>query len=190
MMKKLWFGIAAGAVIAGLTGCGQSSTPATGPATPPAGSGTPVASATTSAPAPSAVAESPSIQVTPAPISLAVRTGTVAGRQTDIVTINGWTAYRFEKDEDKPPKVNCANDCVLTWPPAVTDSSKLQITGIDPQLVGTVTRADGYQQVTLNGWPLYRFKDDKTATDTLGEGAAGNWSAVRPDGKPVVPKGN
>jgi len=182
MMNKLWFGIAAGAVLAGLTGCAESTTPASAPVTVPA-------ETATSAPAPAEVSKSPSIQVTVEPITLAVRTATVAGRQAEIVTINGWTAYRFEKDEDKPSKVNCANDCVLTWPPAVIDNSEVQVSGIDRNLVGVTIRADGYEQVTLNGWPLYRFKHDKVATDTKGEGVAGNWSVVRPDGKPVVPKG-
>lgn len=180
-MNKLWFGIAAGAVIAGLTGCAQSTTPASAPVTPPVESSSP--GTTTDVP------RSPSIQVTAGPIALAVRTATVAGRQAEIVTVNGWTAYRFEADEDKPSKVNCANDCVLTWPPAAIDSTEVQISGIDPGLVGKVIRSDGYEQVTLNGWPLYRFKDDKAATDTKGEGVAGNWSVVKPDGKPVVPKG-
>jgi predicted lipoprotein with Yx(FWY)xxD motif len=58
--------------------------------------------------------------------------------------------------------------------------------GIDRGLVGTVQRADGTTQVTLAGWPLYRFVDDTTPGDVTGDGVGGNWSAVGRDGKPLV----
>lgn len=132
----------------------------------------------------------PTPTVTPGPIRLAVRRTTVKGQETDIVTVNGWTAYRFEVDENKPPTVNCSFDCLVTWPPALTDGSALEVSGIDRRLVGTVGRkdGDGYVQVTLDGWPLYRFAEDKVPTDAKGEGVGGNWSVVKPDGKPVVKK--
>lgn len=130
----------------------------------------------------------PRATVTPGPIRLAVTTAEVKGADAQIVTINGWTAYRFEADEDNPSQVNCLNDCLITWPPALTDGSEVQTAGIDRSLVSTVKRADGLVQVTLRGWPLYRFKEDKVQSDTKGEGIGGNWSAVKPDGKPVIKK--
>ncbi|WP_432947656.1 COG4315 family predicted lipoprotein [Kribbella sp. CA-253562] len=132
--------------------------------------------------------------VRPEPIKLAVRRAKIKGVEADIVTINGWTAYRFEVDDHEDPtpaKVKCAFDCLSTWPPALTDGSKVEVSGIDRKLVGTVGRVDGdgYTQVTLGGWPLYKFKEDKVPTDAKGEGLACNWSVVKPDGKPVIKKG-
>ncbi|MEU4394056.1 hypothetical protein [Kribbella sp. NPDC023855] len=153
---------------------------------------TPPPAQTTAAPEqPAETAAVPTPTVRPGPIKLEVRRTTVKGVTADVVTINGSTAYRFEVDEDKPSKVNCNFDCLITWPPALTDGSKVEIVGIDPKLVGTVGRrdGDGYVQVTLNGWPLYRFKEDKVPTDVKGEGIGGNWSVVKPDGKPVIKKG-
>jgi predicted lipoprotein with Yx(FWY)xxD motif len=112
----------------------------------------------------------------------------VKGVDAQIVTVSGMTAYRFDADEDKPSKVNCLYDCLVTWPPVLTDGSTIRVAGIDPGLVGVVTRADGLQQVTLNGWPLYKFKEDAAPSDIKGEGLGGNWSTVKADGKPVIKK--
>ncbi|WP_432947727.1 hypothetical protein ACQPXM_11705 [Kribbella sp. CA-253562] len=128
------------------------------------------------------------VQVTPAPIKLGVSSAVVDGTRVEVVTINGWTAYRFEKDSGDPSESTCYFDCVAAWPPAVTDGTKPQVTGIDPKLVGSVVRNDGYVQVTLGGWPLYRFAGDQSRSDTKGEGVSGLWSAIRPDGRPVIKK--
>ncbi len=49
-----------------------------------------------------------------------------------------------------------------------------------------MVRADGSTQVTLNGWPLYRFARDTAPGDTKGEGVGGTWHATGGDGKPAV----
>ncbi|MFG1661433.1 hypothetical protein ACGFIY_33630 [Micromonospora chersina] len=125
----------------------------------------------------------------PGPVTLAVRDATIGGKPAKIVTANGWTVYRFEFDYDNPSRSVCDHDCPGVWPPILTDESKVQVDGIDPALVGSIKRADGTTQVTLRGWPLYRFWQDLEQADTKGEGVGNNWSAVLPNGKPVVPKG-
>lgn len=177
-MKKLSTLLVAGAAMIALAACGEAGSSGAAPA--PAQSA-PAAPAEELAPRPEPTAK-------PEPITLDVRAATVKGVDTEIVTVNGMTAYRFEADEDKPSKVNCLYDCLVTWPPALTDGSTIQVAGIDPDLVGIVTRADGLQQVTLNGWPLYKFKEDAKPTDLKGEGLGGNWSTVKADGKPVIKK--
>jgi predicted lipoprotein with Yx(FWY)xxD motif len=59
------------------------------------------------------------------------------------------------------------------------------VSGVEASLVGTVTREDGTRQVTLNGWPLYRFGKD-TPGAAKGEGVGGTWHAIAPTGKPAV----
>jgi predicted lipoprotein with Yx(FWY)xxD motif len=124
----------------------------------------------------------------PEPVTLTAGKAEVGGTEADVVRFKGRVVYRFEADENKPSKVNCTGDCLVIWPPLLTDGTPVKLTGVDPALVGTVRRADGLTQVTLAGWPLYLYKQDQSPTDTKGEGVGGNWSVVRPDGKPVISK--
>ena len=62
----------------------------------------------------------------------------------------GWVLYRFDKDTANPSKSACEGKCAQVWPPAITDGNP-ELTGIDPSVVGTVTRADGSRQITLAG---------------------------------------
>lgn len=94
----------------------------------------------------------------------------------------GWTLYRFDKDGNKPAKSNCDGECAAKWPPVLSEEiPKLQ--GIDPALVGTVIRTDGKQQVTLGGWPLYRFAADPGPGKWKGQGVGGTWFVSDPTGK-------
>ncbi|WP_086783912.1 hypothetical protein, partial [Crossiella equi] len=102
---------------------------------------------------------------------------------TSFVTdVNGLTLYRFDKDVPKPPKTNCAAKCLEAWPPVLVTGS-VTVQGVDESLVGSVKRPDGSEQVTLAGWPLYRFNRDSKPGDTLGQGVQGTWFAAAPDGK-------
>ncbi|WP_369275826.1 hypothetical protein AB5J55_43080 [Streptomyces sp. R11] len=121
-------------------------------------------------------------------MKLSVAQANVKGKKADVVTINDRTVYRFEGDGSKPPRANCLNYCQVAWPPVLTNASRVEAEGIDPKLLGTVKRDDGLVQVTLAGWPLYRFNEDKARTDTKGEGVGGNWSVIKPNGRPVIPK--
>jgi predicted lipoprotein with Yx(FWY)xxD motif len=104
------------------------------------------------------------------------------------VTLDGRVLYRFEADEHDPPASLCENDCLQVWPPVLTDGTPPRLDGVDPTLVGTLARPDGTTQVTLGGWPLYRFVDDTGPGTTRGENVGGNWSAIGADGKALVKK--
>jgi predicted lipoprotein with Yx(FWY)xxD motif len=102
------------------------------------------------------------------------------------VVVNGadLTLYRFDKDTAKPSKSNCNGDCAVTWPPVtVAPGGRIFIAGIKKADVGVVKRDDGSLQVTVAGWPVYRFNKDKKPGDTLGQGVGGTWFGVTPDGK-------
>ncbi|MEO5874937.1 MAG: hypothetical protein ABIS86_12330 [Streptosporangiaceae bacterium] len=126
------------------------------------------------------------------PTALGVRTDTYLGKI--VVDDKGWTLYRFDKDTVKPPTSNCDGDCASTWPP-VPASDELELKGVSKALVGKVTRTDGSEQLTLGGWPLYRYAKDAEAGDTNGQGVGGTWFAAAPTGgkanadkaAPVVP---
>ena len=72
--------------------------------------------------------------------------------------------YRFDDDTaGSKPVATCNDACAKIWLPALTNDGKPKLKGVDAKLVGTVTRADGTQQLTLKGWPLYSYIGDKVA---------------------------
>ncbi|WP_328427016.1 hypothetical protein [Streptomyces sp. NBC_00443] len=114
-----------------------------------------------------------------------------AGRAGDLnpVVVNGagFTLYRFDKDTADPSRSNCAGECATTWPPVlVAPGGKIFIDGVDKSDVGVVKRADGNLQVTVGGWPVYRFSKDLKPGDTNGQGVGGTWFGVTPDGQKAV----
>ncbi|MDK1473320.1 SCO0930 family lipoprotein [Streptomyces sp. 549] len=93
----------------------------------------------------------------------------------------GWTLYRFEEDTADPAKSNCDGDCATAWPPVpAEDASAAE--GIDAKLLGKVTRTDGKEQLTLGGWPVYRYAKDVAPGDTKGHGVGGTWNALAANG--------
>jgi predicted lipoprotein with Yx(FWY)xxD motif len=101
-----------------------------------------------------------------------------------VVTSEGFTLYRFDKDSAKPSTATCVGGCATTWPPVLGDGIPA-VKGLPPGKIGTVGRSDGTQQLTLDGWPLYRYSKDVAPGDANGDGVGGTWRAVGIDGKPV-----
>ena len=126
-------------------------------------------------------------------------TGTKVARMGKVVVDDeGFVLYRFDKDGNNPAKTNCVGKCAEIWPPAMTNDGKPTLKGVDSELVGTVTRADGSKQLTLKGWPLYRYIGDKKPGNWKGQNVSGTWFVIQPDGaknltclpkvsKPVAP---
>ncbi|MGW1520121.1 SCO0930 family lipoprotein [Streptomyces sp. NPDC002287] len=94
----------------------------------------------------------------------------------------GSTLYRFDKDTAQPPASHCDGDCAKAWPP-VPAGDATAAAGMDPALLGEVVRADGGKQLTVAGWPAYRYAKDTKAGDLNGQGVGGTWFALAPDGK-------
>ncbi|MEU7527783.1 hypothetical protein AB0A74_18775 [Saccharothrix sp. NPDC042600] len=113
---------------------------------------------------------------------LALTTASVGKLGTVLTDKDGMTLYRFDKDTAKPPTSNCDGDCAVKWPPLLVESENFDVQGVDKSLVGTVTRKDGTKQVTVAGWPLYLFAEDKVCGEAKGHGVGGVWFAARPDG--------
>ncbi|MET8838359.1 hypothetical protein ABZV78_31285 [Micromonospora sp. NPDC004540] len=95
---------------------------------------------------------------------------------------DGWVLYRFDKDSADPPQSNCVDKCAQVWPPALTDGNP-QLEGVSDDKVGTVTRQDGTRQITIGGWPVYRYIGDKKPGQWKGQGVGGTWFVVDPNGK-------
>lgn len=192
--------IAVAAVVLGavLSACGSgddaSPAPATtsaAPASTSAATSPPVAGQQTSAPAqPPTVAKTQGwLQIFsgPAPagtanaVQLTVASNPAVGQYVSDAA--GRSLYRFDNDTAKPPVSNCAGQCATNWPPLIVarDQSSY-VSGVDPQLVGFIERADGTCQITVGGWPVYYFAKDQKAGDLLGQGVGGTWFAVAPNG--------
>ncbi|RZQ62589.1 hypothetical protein [Amycolatopsis suaedae] len=126
----------------------------------------------------------------PAPAAPGVGRATLvastAGRAGAVVTdASGRLLYRFDRDVPEgggPARSTCAGECARVWPPVLTSEQAL-VEGISPQLVGAVRRPDGGYQVTLAGWPLYRYSGDRVAGEWRGQAVSGTWFLVRPDGE-------
>ena len=124
-----------------------------------------------------------------APATLAAPEGTVltanSTAQLGTVVIDGlgWTLYRFDDDTAEPPASNCAGDCATAWPPVLAEpGSPLVLEGVAQEAIGTITRADGAVQLTLGGWPVYRYAADSAPGATDGHGVGEKWFAVNPEG--------
>ncbi|GAA2259417.1 lipoprotein [Streptomyces ruber] len=100
----------------------------------------------------------------------------------------GFTLYRFDEDTAEPPKTTCEGDCATTWPP-VPASGATAAEGVDTSLLGEVTRPDGTKQLTVGGWPMYRYAKDTKAGDVKGQGVGNTWYASAPDGKKATGAG-
>ncbi|WP_412539277.1 hypothetical protein R8Z50_25975 [Longispora sp. K20-0274] len=132
----------------------------------------PAAAPATSAPATSAAAGAPQT----------LRVATVDGFSAFVTNAKGRTIYRFDKDTNNPAKSTCFDACAETWQPVLAGpNGAVDIEGVDKGLVALLDRPEG-KQVTLKGWPLYYFKDDKALGQTAGHGKNGVWFAIAPDG--------
>ncbi|MFI5882923.1 hypothetical protein [Streptomyces sp. NPDC051554] len=144
------------------------------------GADTVAASAPTS---PAPAASTPGATAT----AFTVSARTVEGVGTVVTDTNGMTLYRYDKDESNPSKWTCKGACVKTWIPVIVPES-VQTSGVGRSLLGTVHR-DGEPQLTLAGWPLYRYIGDTAAGQANGQGKDGAWHAVAPTGEEAAATG-
>lgn len=110
-------------------------------------------------------------------------TGVVSGLGTVVTGPDGKTVYRFDRDSTNPNVSNCEGDCATAWPPLIVTSEKPKVEGVDPKLVGTLTRKDGSRQLTIAGWAQYYFAKDTKPGEAKGQGVQGTWFATALDGK-------
>ncbi len=133
---------------------------------------------------PAAAPQSNSSQSTTAAPKLA--TADVGNFGKVVVDSNGRTLYVFDNDTASPSKSTCDGECAALWPPVPAGTGTPQLNGINPSLVGTVTRTDGSKQLTLAGLPLYQYAPDAKAGDAKGQGVLGKWWVVGADGKKIT----
>ena len=154
----------------GLAACGSSS--ATGGAAPQYGG----------APSPSKAAAPASSGIELTLCSTSLGTILTDGR--------GITLYAFEAD--KGTTSSCSGACATAWPPLTATATAKVGAGIKQSLVGKTTRADGTQELTYAGHPLYYFAGDSAPGDTSGQGSRGfgaRWDVLTAAGQEVTTGG-
>jgi predicted lipoprotein with Yx(FWY)xxD motif len=129
----------------------------------------------------SSAPSTPATTAAAVPLTLSLKAATIPKMGKVVQDNKGWTLYRFDKDVAKQ-KSNCEGKCAQIWPPAITDGNP-DLVGVDAALVGTVTRADGSSQLTIGGWPVYRYIGDTKPGQWKGQNVGGTWFVVAPDGK-------
>jgi predicted lipoprotein with Yx(FWY)xxD motif len=103
-----------------------------------------------------------------------------------VVDGTGRTLYLFEKDKNR--RSACYGQCAKFWPPLLTHGKSLARAGAKQSLLGTTRRANGSQQVTYAGHPLYRYVQDKEPGQTTGQGLqlfGGGWDVLSTAGKQI-----
>ncbi|WP_240800783.1 hypothetical protein [Streptomyces sp. ICN441] len=100
-----------------------------------------------------------------------------------LININQAVLYRFDDDTASPSVSTCDGACARKWPPVtVREGGSIYMAGVKRKDVGAIRRRDGQIQITVGGWPLYRFAGDSGPGDLNGEGVDGKWFAVGPTG--------
>lgn len=103
-----------------------------------------------------------------------------------LTNVDGFTLYFFAPDSKGD--ATCLDGCAGVWPAFNTDDLTLD-GGLDAADFGSITRADGDNQITYKGWPLYLFSNDGAPGDINGDGAGGTWFVAKPDYSIMIARG-
>jgi predicted lipoprotein with Yx(FWY)xxD motif len=113
--------------------------------------------------------------------TVAVASGTLGDI---LVDGEGRTLYAFTKDQGGQSA--CSGQCVDNWP-ALTGTATAG-TGVQASLLSASMQANGDNQVTYSGKPLYHFAGDAKPGDVNGQGVGNVWYALTPAGELVKQK--
>lgn len=111
--------------------------------------------------------------------NLTLGTNATSSLGTYLVAFNGMTVYTFSKDTTGT--TTCYGQCAVNWPP-YTVPAGTNLTGESPidGTIDVIARADGQEQVTYKGMPLYFYIKDKAPGDTTGQNVGGVWFVGTP----------
>ena len=89
------------------------------------------------------------------------------------------TVYSFSRDSANHS--SCAGACARDFIPVITVATPTLQAGVDAGAVGVIQRADGSDQVTYDGHPLYFYSEERPLVGPMGlvtTGSAGNGNGV------------
>jgi predicted lipoprotein with Yx(FWY)xxD motif len=97
---------------------------------------------------------------------------TMAG--TVLANPHGMTVYYYSVDKKGSGVSSCTGTCATEWPPVVSPvriPAGVKLAG----KVSYIVRANGVRQVTINGYPVYRYAGDHAPGEANGSGIGGVW---------------
>lgn len=118
--------------------------------------------------------------------TLSVGKNVMVGSKHENVAMSGGRAvYDLTGDSKQHPECTMTNGCFTFWPPVKVSSAKhlSKAPGIKGKL--GVWRRNGFNQVTLNGHPLYHYSGDSSRSKANGEGIktfGGTWHVIKASG--------
>jgi predicted lipoprotein with Yx(FWY)xxD motif len=98
----------------------------------------------------------------------------------------GRALYLWEAD--KSGTSTCSGACAAAWPPLTVSGTPTAGSGVSQPLLGTVKRADGTEQVTYNGHPLYYYVGDTGPGMAKGQGSkdfGADWYVLNAKGSKI-----
>jgi predicted lipoprotein with Yx(FWY)xxD motif len=97
---------------------------------------------------------------------------------TILASPNGLTLYYYSEDKPGSGRSACTGSCAAAWPPL---AAPVRVpAGVHlPGRLGVITRSDGTKQVTINGYPIYRYAEDTKPGQAAGNGEAGEWHVIK-----------
>ncbi len=83
----------------------------------------------------------------------------------------GMTMYTYDRDVAGSNTSACTGSCVAMWPPVPREHAR-------GEKFGSISRADGIQQLTYEDKPLYYYVKDQKPGDIYGDNIDGVWHAI------------
>jgi predicted lipoprotein with Yx(FWY)xxD motif len=164
MRNPGWAGAALIVVALAVTACGTS---AAGGAY--GGYGTPAGGSTTSG--------SQASPASPSSGSMTDLTTETTRAGTVLASSRGLTLYYYGEDKPHSGKSVCTGGCATAWPPLAAPVKAPAGVRL-PGKLGVITRPNGVKQVTLDGYPLYRYTGDMAPGQATGNGVEGSWHVI------------
>src|SRR3984885_11003715 len=96
---------------------------------------------------------------------------------TVLASAGGYVLYYFTADKAGSGVSTCTASCASTWAP-LTGTAHAPPGVAMPGPLGVITRADGTNQVPINGSPISLYSGDQTPGQANGNGAGGKWHVV------------
>lgn len=104
-------------------------------------------------------------------------TGQVSGAGTVLTDSSGMTVY--EAQQEVGGKIMCTGSCLSFWMPVtVSPGTTPQAASAVTGKLGTIKRPDGGTQLTVNGHPLYTFKQDTSPGSDMGNNFSDNFGGT------------
>ena len=97
---------------------------------------------------------------------------------TILASSRGLTLYYYSEDKPGSGTSACTGTCAREWLPV---NAPVQIpAGMTlPGPLGSITLPDGKRQVTINGYPIYKYAGDKAPGQASGNGIKGEWHVIK-----------